>query len=79
MLDPAAMDIDPEEVFGRVSIERWIPRDPFLPVKEQLRVTMVLEGMEMESSRILLYRSYNELVTIQLPAEAAGAIETPKP
>ena len=77
-LDPGAMDIDLEEVFERVSIKQWIARDTFLPVKDQAQVTMVVQGMQMEMSTISRYHSFNEPVTIELPAEAAGAMEVPE-
>ncbi len=78
-LEPAAiMALDPREVIRSASIQKWITRDTFIPLKEELRITMVVEGMAMEIIRRSIYHSFNEPVSIELPPEAAEAIEVPK-
>ena len=72
--DPPAMDIDPEEMFPEITMQTWVCRDTFLSVKE----TMVFEGMEMKISTMSRYHSFNDPVTIQLPAEATEAKEMPE-
>ncbi|MCL0095764.1 hypothetical protein M1O52_04505 [Dehalococcoidia bacterium] len=77
-LDPVAMGIDLEEMFDKITMKTWVCRDTFLPVKDQSQMTMVLEGMEKEMSTISRFHSFNEPVTIQLPAEAAEVEEMPQ-
>jgi len=77
-LDPVAMGIDLEEMFDKITMKTWVCRDTFLPVKDQSEMTMVLEGMEKEMSTISQFHSFNEPVTIQLPAEAAEVEEMPQ-
>ncbi len=74
-LDPAVMDINLEEMIQRVSMKRWIARETFLPLKDQTEMTMVFEGGETEISTVALYHSFNEAVTIELPPEAAEAVD----
>ncbi|MCL0036628.1 hypothetical protein M1N47_04405 [Dehalococcoidia bacterium] len=77
-LDPVAMGIDLEEMFDKITMKTWVCRDTFLPVKDQSQMTMVLEGMEKKMSTISRLHSFNEPVTIQLPAEAAEVEEMPQ-
>ena len=76
--DPAAMDIDLEEMFEKLTMQTWICRNTFLPVKEQIQTTIVFEGTEKQMNIISRPHSFNEPVTIQLPPEAAEAIEIPE-
>lgn len=81
-----------EDMFRDVTITQWIARDTFLPVKEHTQMTMVMtsenmempvpEGQEFEMTMAMdmtaYYHSYNEVVEIVLPSEAAEAVETPQ-
>ncbi|MCD5407067.1 MAG: hypothetical protein LRZ99_05190 [Desulfotomaculum sp.] len=77
-----------EEMIESLSITQWIAQDTFLPLKEQTQMTLVMNPVNMDlpdvppeesfESRIVMditttYHSYNEPVTIQLPAAAKDA------
>lgn len=80
--DPALMDKDFEEMFEKANLKSWVCRDTFLTVKDQIQTTMVLEFMgekqRVEMSGITRFHSFNEPVSIQLPPEAAEAMEIPE-
>ena len=77
-LDLEAMGIDLEEMFQEITMKSWVCRNTFLPVKDQSQMTMVLKEMEMEMSMMSRSHSFNEPVTIELPAEAREAEEMPE-
>jgi hypothetical protein len=70
---PPVRGIDLEKLFEEVSMKKWIARDTFHVVKQQLCLTMAFEGMEMKMSSIARYHSFNEPVAIELPPEAEEA------
>jgi len=74
-MNPGMVPPEPLLDIRVISMKQWIARDTFLPIREQLQMTMVFEGMETETTIISRYHSFNDPVTIQLPPEAEGAIE----
>lgn len=82
LLNPGATGVATEEIFRNVSMKQWISRDTFLPVKEQLQMTVVFEGIEMHQEMELgiasRFYGFNDPVTIELPLVAEGAKEVPQ-
>lgn len=62
------MELAPE-VVDVEGWKAWVCRDTFHTVKEQSHLTVMLGGMEIETTSIVQHHSINEPVTIELPAE----------
>jgi hypothetical protein len=78
------------EIVESFSVKEWVAKDTFFPMKDESRITMVMnpdntnlspdEGdfeMTMELRTSTRFRDYNQPVTIELPPEAAEAVELP--
>ena len=82
--------VDLEEIVESFLMRMWIAKNTFFPMKDEMRMTMFMSSeamdlppeeeefeMTMEMETTSIYRNHNQPVSIELPAEAAGAVEMP--
>ena len=76
-----------QEMFTSFSVKQWIAKDTYFPIKAEIDMvidpTSAAMGLQVEGSvpagisMVLLFYNYNQPVSIELPPEAAEAIEAP--
>jgi len=77
---PSAFGASPREMLRDYSVKQWIAKDTYFIVKAEIdiEIDMVMIGgreVKQDIATGLLYDSYNQPVSIELPDEAENAIE----
>lgn len=65
------------EVITDLSLIQWVAKGTYFPMKMTLDMTMTIEGETIVMAMTMLMHHINEPVTIELPPEAADAVEVP--
>ena len=68
---------DVEDMITDFYVLEWIAKDTYFPVKFLMGMTMTLEGESFDVTMTGLIHHINEPVSIELPPEAADAVEVP--
>ena len=86
---PEGMNIaDLMDMIKEIEVTQWYAKDTFFPMKSDMSMTMVMTSedmdpsgmmgdmeMEMDMTMNMEFNNYNEPVSIELPPEAANAVE----
>ncbi|TET40536.1 MAG: hypothetical protein E3J65_00905 [Dehalococcoidia bacterium] len=75
-LDPA---LDLEDIISDFSITEWVAKDTYFTTKAVIDITMTIESDTIDMTMTMLMYGFNEPVSIELPPEAADAVEVPMP
>lgn len=87
MSDVFDSEAELQDMVRSMSVKEWIAKDTYLPVKAHVEMEIVMDSgsqtpsadlsMSMTMQLETYFRDYNQPVTIELPPEAADAIEIP--
>ena len=78
-MEEQAPGLDPEDVVSDFSILQWVATDTYFPLFHTVSMTMTIETETIDLHMTMLIHHINEPVTIELPPEAATAVEMPMP